>query len=81
MWRHADSWPVPATLTPMYLSGDKKLSAEKGTVSGKYAFESDPKNPVPTLGGKNLFLGSGPKDQRPIEDRGDDSYIYDGTFC
>jgi len=30
-----------------------------------------PTNPVPTLGGRNLYLPAGPRDQRPIESRSD----------
>ena len=30
-----------------------------------------PQTPFPTIGGHNLFLESGPKDQRPIESRED----------
>ena len=46
-----------------------------GTRDGQPGLEvlnvSDPSNPVPTLGGRNLFLPSGPRDQRPNEGRDD----------
>lgn len=70
VWKTADSWPVPATQTNYYLSSKGALGtsyAEEGVLS----YEYDPENPVPTLGGRNLFLESGPKDQRPIESRDD----------
>lgn len=35
------------------------------------SFKYDPKNPVPTIGGANLMISKGPKDQRPIERRPD----------
>ena len=35
------------------------------------AYRYDPQDPIPTVGGRNLFLESGPKDQRPFESRKD----------
>lgn len=71
VWRHSDTWPVPAVETPFYLSPDKTLST--ATPKDKVAFNyvNDPANPVPTIGGRNLFLPSGPRDQRSIESRED----------
>ena len=41
----------------------RKVKSEK--------FTYNPENPTPTIGGRNLFLEAGPKDQRPIEERDD----------
>ncbi len=71
-WRTADDWPVPATPVKVYLHTDKKLRLEPPQeVFGSLAYKYDPKNPVPTIGGANLTITKGPKDQRPVEDRQD----------
>ena len=71
-WRTADDWPVPCNHTPLYLTGDGKLSWSKPTAkSAPRSFVYDPTNPVPTLGGNNLFLDKGPFDNRKLEKRPD----------
>ena len=70
VWRTADNWPPPATETHLFLASDGKLvdtAPEAGTLSYTY----DPQNPVPTVGGRNLVLPSGPHDQREVEGRDD----------
>ncbi len=72
VWRHVDDWPPPARVTPFYLHADGTLVREQpptGTHSKTYSY--DPKKPVPTFGGQELFSPIGPKDQRSIEDRPD----------
>jgi predicted acyl esterase len=71
VWRSAPSWPIPSTPTSLYLSRDQELASAilPDTTSQSYTY--DPRDPVPTIGGRNLFLESGPKDQRPIESRDD----------
>lgn len=71
VWRHADAWPVPAIETPFYLTADSKLTNKPAAKEGVFAYAYDPENPVPTIGGRNLFMASGPKDQRPNEERQD----------
>lgn len=71
-WRTADTWPIPHVDTPFYLSSDKKLSEKKPTDKTNYlTYAHDSNDPVPTIGGRNLFLESGPMDQGPIEQRKD----------
>lgn len=70
-WRTADHWPVPHADIPFYLTSEHSLSdktAEKETV---VTYKHNIHDPVPTIGGRNLFLESGPKDQRSIEERKD----------
>lgn len=72
VWREASKWPVPSTPMKLYFTPERELSE----VLSKhdqclFSYEYDPKNPVPTIGGRNLFLESGAKDQRPLEDRKD----------
>ena len=72
VWKTADDWPVPATVAPVYFISDGSLKLEPSAgsdVSLSYGY--DPDNPVPTVGGANLSIPAGPRDQRPIGDRQD----------
>ena len=72
VWRTSDRWPpVAARSTRWYLHGDLSLSAEKPLTDRTMTYVYDPKQPVPTIGGYQLTIPAGPKDQRPIEDRSD----------
>lgn len=71
VWRHADSWPVPSVLTHFYLTEDYQLAANPNSKESRFSYEFDPNNLVPTIGGRNLFIESGAKDQRQIEQRKD----------
>lgn len=72
VWRTAEHWPIPSKPTPFYLNEKALLTEsippEKETL---FIYRHDPNDPVPTLGGRNLFLKAGPVDQRPIEQRDD----------
>ncbi|TWU07207.1 Cocaine esterase [Symmachiella macrocystis] len=70
-WRSADNWPPPSQLTPFYFHQNHQLSQAPPTTDGSLEYQYDPENPVPTVGGQNLFLDRGPKDQRKIESRDD----------
>jgi len=72
-WRTAAQWPpVPTRDTPWYLHADRRLAPEKPAASrAALSYLYDPANPVPTLGGYQLTIPAGPKDQRPIEGRPD----------
>ena len=71
IWRHADAWPVPSLETPYYLTADKSLSKNLEMKHVEFVYQSNPEDPVLTIGGRNLFLPSGPKDQRSNETRKD----------
>ena len=72
-WRTADDWPVPGTaFAPYYLHDDGRLSPEAPvTTAGKLAFDFDPENPVPTIGGTitsgEPLMHAGAYDQRTSE--------------
>jgi hypothetical protein len=75
-YRTSDVWPPPSEPVSYYLTPSKTLSASLSTMlppandaSTTYSF--DPANPVPTVGGANLTLPLGPRDQREIEERED----------
>ena len=71
-WRTAKDWPIPAKLEPFYFHADGTL--RRRTVrkeNSSLFYEYDPKNPVGTIGGANLTISKGPRDQRPIGERPD----------
>jgi predicted acyl esterase len=70
IWKHADDWPPESEKAVLYFSSENGL-IKTIPQEGEVAYASDPINPIPTLGGRNLFLESGPKDQRSIESRDD----------
>lgn len=75
-WRTADQWPPSgAKSRKLFLRKDDEASFEPSPVSGKVFYESDPANPVPSVGGYELTIPAGPKDQRSIETR-DDVLIF-----
>ncbi len=71
-WRTAYQWPpLPTRPTPLYLHADHSLSFEKPPREGALRYTYDPNNPVPTLGGRELTIPAGPRDQRAVESRPD----------
>ncbi|MGK5594798.1 MAG: CocE/NonD family hydrolase [Parachlamydiaceae bacterium] len=69
-WKSAPSWPPASTPKPFYLSAAQTLDSKPGE-KRVFSFKYNPENPSHTLGGRNLFLTSGPVDQSPIEARED----------
>ncbi len=72
VWKTAESWPVPAEEVAFHLTPELELldgSTPEGETHFSYIYDRD--DPTPTIGGRNLFLEAGPKDQRPLEERGD----------
>jgi uncharacterized protein len=66
-WRHSTSWPPPGMVQQkLYLTGDGRLSTD-GPGGGARSYLYDPKHPIPTLGGRNMMIASGPRDQRPVQ--------------
>ncbi len=70
VWKSADQWPIPHKKKALYLSQEKALVGENPS-KDDLSFNYDPENPIPTTGGRNLFLPAGPIDQRAIESRSD----------
>ncbi|MDZ7344510.1 MAG: CocE/NonD family hydrolase, partial [candidate division KSB1 bacterium] len=71
-WRTASDWPPPSQPTPFYLHANGELSPERPvTTRAALSYQYDPKNPVPTIGGRNLLIDAGPYDQRRVENRPD----------
>ena len=66
-WRHAEHWPPPGVVRRrLYLRGDGRLSPD-GPGGDRRSYLYDPRRPVPTLGGRNMLIDSGPRDQRPVQ--------------
>lgn len=71
-WRNVADWPEPSTPVPVYFHESGRLALEAPEdPSASRMFRYDPANPVPTVGGCNLTIPAGPKDQRPVESRPD----------
>jgi putative CocE/NonD family hydrolase len=75
-WRHAERWPPPgAAPQRFYLCGDGSLSAiASAGLARSYTY--DPRHPIPTLGGRNMLIDAGPRDQRPAQALPDYGLIY-----
>lgn len=71
-WRTAPAWPVPARETAYHLRSDGRLTTDRPSQDeAPQSYTYDPSDPVPTIGGANLLLPAGPRDQRPTEARDD----------
>ena len=80
-WYESPSWPPPGVETrTLYLHAVGLLRDDppaRDEPSRGYVY--DPDDPVPTLGGRNLYIAAGPMDQRPIEPPNrDDVLVYSG---
>jgi uncharacterized protein len=77
-WRRAERWPpAEARPWPLYLHGDGSLDAEgPGGPSRSYSY--DPRRPIPTMGGRNMLIDAGLRDQRPVQRLPDYGLIYRG---
>jgi hypothetical protein len=70
-WRYAEDWPIPAEQAHWYLQGDGRLITNLPGSADPLTYLYDPTNPVPTIGGKNLYSPAGPYDQSSVENRSD----------
>ncbi|RLF46005.1 MAG: hypothetical protein DRN29_05710 [Thermoplasmata archaeon] len=70
-WLTSDKWPVEYDATPFYFHEDGTLSDKQPSTYSFLSFAYDPTNPVPTIGGRNLYMPMGPYDQRMVENRDD----------
>jgi uncharacterized protein len=75
-WRHAPCWPPPRTVRKrFYLCGDGTLSLA-GASGPPLSYVYDPRRPIPTLGGRNMLIDAGPRDQRPAQALPDYGLVY-----
>ncbi|GMH78372.1 hypothetical protein TrST_g3555 [Triparma strigata] len=68
-WTTMDNFPE-FVATKFFLGEDGVLKQNSGEGTGR-TYKADPADPVPSLGGSNLFLACGPYDQSPNLDRSD----------
>lgn len=69
-WQSANEWPPYCDYLPLFIYEDKLqpiIEHELDHVAFKYSLN----NPVPSVGGRTLFIEPGPKDQSEIEKRDD----------
>jgi predicted acyl esterase len=71
VWRTADRWPPASQPRRLYFSPSGALTPERPEEATTRGYDYDPGNPVPTVGGQELFIPAGPRDQRPVEGRPD----------
>jgi uncharacterized protein len=77
-WRRAERWPPPgAEPRRLYLRGDGSLLAA-GPIGAPRGYVYDPRRPIPTLGGRNMLIEAGPRDQRPARALPDYGLVYRG---
>ncbi len=71
-WRTAEDWPPAAQATPFYFHAGGGLQPSRPAAASSFAsYVYDPRQTVPTVGGKNLSMPAGPFDQRATEARAD----------
>ena len=77
-WQYSDRWPPSGVRSRrLYLRGDGTIAAERpGGPARSYNY--DPRRPIPTLGGRNMLIDAGPRDQRPIQALPNYGLIYRG---
>jgi len=77
-WHYAERWPPPGTNSHrLYLRGDGSIAAD-GPSGAARSYNYDPHLPIPTLGGRNMLIDAGPRDQRPVQSLPNYGLIYRG---
>ncbi|MGH7045242.1 MAG: CocE/NonD family hydrolase [Stellaceae bacterium] len=82
-WQRAERWPPPG-MRPrrLYLGGDGSLGSDPpgddGPARRPLSYRYDPRRPIPSLGGRNMLIDAGPRDQRPVQALADYGLIYRG---
>ncbi|HEY2539758.1 MAG TPA: CocE/NonD family hydrolase, partial [Stellaceae bacterium] len=77
-WLGAERWPPPGSRPyRLYLRGNGRLdAAAPGGPPRSYRY--DPHRPIPTLGGRNMLISAGSRDQRPVRELPDYGLVYHG---
>jgi len=76
-WQRAERWPPPGGAPRrLYLCGDGSLGQTPSGEPRRYRY--DPRRPIPNLGGRNMLIDAGPRDQRPAQALPDYGLIYRG---
>jgi hypothetical protein len=73
----SERWPPPGTAPRrLYLCGDGSLADAPAGEPLRYRY--DPRRPIPSLGGRNMLIDAGPRDQHPARSLPDYGLIYRG---
>ncbi|MFH1540201.1 MAG: CocE/NonD family hydrolase [bacterium] len=86
VWKKSATWPPPGGISETWnLTPDKSLTTSTPAESKSFTYTFDPSNPVKTMGGGNLTIGThGSVDQRKIENRPDvlvfDSPVFEEPY-
>jgi uncharacterized protein len=76
-WVRTERWPPPGVAPQrLYLRGDGGLGEAPAGEPRSYRY--DPRRPIPTLGGRNMLIDAGRRDQRPAQALPDYGPIYRG---
>ena len=79
-WRTADSWPpLGAEYKRFFISSEGTLKSNESD-DKPVTINFDAKNPVPTIGGRNLFMPDGPRDLKALSERKDTSLFSTETL-
>lgn len=71
-WKTSNAWPPDSSSpTSYYLGASKSLTSIPSPSNQPVQITLDPAHPVPTTGGAQVYLKSGPQDQRSLEGRAD----------
>jgi putative CocE/NonD family hydrolase len=77
-WRYSERWP-PRDARPAAFLPARRRDADTGRPGGAArGYTYDPRRPVPTLGGRNMLIDAGPRDQRPARALPDYGLVYRG---
>ncbi|MFP4527780.1 MAG: CocE/NonD family hydrolase [Candidatus Kapaibacterium sp.] len=80
-WLEFDELPFADTDTLNFYLGQNNNLLDEMPYNTITHLHGNPDNPVPTIGGNNLFLESGPKDQSAITDRNDVLLYQSDTYA
>jgi putative CocE/NonD family hydrolase len=77
-WVRSERWPPPGVAPRrLHLCGDGSLADAAAGEPRRYRY--DPRHPIPSLGGRNMLIDAGPRDQRPAQSLPDYGLIYRGA--
>ena len=71
-WMYGNEWPNPDRIpSAFFLGKNGVLSQAIHLQKDSLSYDFDPRHPVPTVGGNNLTIPAGPRDQRLVTNRSD----------
>lgn len=75
-WVHAEHWPPsPSREQRLYLTDEGRLDDTPGQ-AGSLAYIYDPRQPIPTVGGRNMRISAGQQPQNAVREMPNYGLIY-----